>query len=231
MTQTTFNAGRLLLGLILVVLGVLFLFDQVGILNAGSAIDHWWPLAIVAIGVIQLMVAPREYVGPGIIILIGIVLLGETLDIYSVNVWAIIWPSLIVLIGLSVLLGRNRWLGSSRRSSSEDRVHGLSLFGGADVLSHSSRFTGADVLAFFGGSTLDLRQARPAPEGAIVDVTAAFGGVDILVPHGWDVRMSGIPIFGAFENKTADGELPPDAPRLTVRGMVVFGGVSVKHDK
>jgi hypothetical protein len=159
------------------------------------------------------------------------VLLGETLDIYSVNVWAIIWPSLIVLIGLSILLGRNTWLGSSKRSSSEDRVHGLSLFGGADILSHSSHFTGADVLAFFGGSTLDLRESCPAPEGAIVDVTVAFGGVDILVPHGWDVRISGIPIFGSFESKIAAEEPPPDAPRLTVRGMVVFGGVTVKHEK
>lgn len=231
MTRTTFNAGRFILGLVIIALGALFLIDQTGVVNANSVIVHWWPLVIIAIGFVQLMVAPREFVGPGIIILIGIILLGQSLEIYSVNIWAIIWPMAIVLVGLSILLGRKTWLGSSKRTDSDDRAQSMSVFSGAEIVSRSQHLTEAEVLAFFGGATVDLRQSHPSPEGAIVDVTAAFGGVDILVPHGWDVRITGIPVFGAFENKTATDVIAPDAPRLTVRGIVIFGGVSIKHDK
>jgi hypothetical protein len=36
------------------------------------------------------------------------------------------------------------------------------------------------LTAIFGGITLDLRDARPAPEGASINATVAFGGIDIL---------------------------------------------------
>jgi hypothetical protein len=54
------------------------------------------------------------------------------------------------------------------------------------------------------------------PDGATLAVTAAFGGVDVIVPRGWRVESKGTPIFGGFDN-TADA--PPegtDAPTLTV---------------
>jgi cell wall-active antibiotic response 4TMS protein YvqF len=46
------DLGRLLLGLTVVALGVLFLLDSAGTLNADRAIDHWWPTLIVAAGVL-----------------------------------------------------------------------------------------------------------------------------------------------------------------------------------
>ena len=52
----------------------------------------------------------------------------------------------------------------------------------------------------------------------------------MLVPEGWRVTMSGLPIFGGYEDKThGDGSLPPDAPVLKVGATAVFGGVTVKN--
>jgi hypothetical protein len=42
--------------------------------------------------------------------------------------------------------------------------------------------------------------------------------------------VSGIPIFGGFDNKTS-GEVIPGAPTLKIRGMVLFGGVDIKPAK
>lgn len=42
------DLGRLLLGLSVVALGILFLLDSADSLDAGRAIDHWWPLVVVA---------------------------------------------------------------------------------------------------------------------------------------------------------------------------------------
>jgi hypothetical protein len=83
----------------------------------------------------------------------------------------------------------------------------------------------------FGGVTLDLRQARPAPAGASVTATAFFGGIDIIVPRGWRVTLRGTPILGGVNNKTELAPAPPDgAPALLVDALAVLGGVEVKHE-
>jgi len=44
------------------------------------------------------------------------------------------------------------------------------------------------------------------------------------------VSLSGLPIFGGYEDKTrTEGELPPDAPELRVSATAMFGGVNVKN--
>ena len=84
----------------------------------------------------------------------------------------------------------------------------------------------------FGGVTLDLRSARPAPEGAVISATAVFGGVEIIVPQGWRVAVKATPIFGGVDDKTIhEAALDPDAPTLTIDGLVLFGGIEIRHDK
>lgn len=56
------DLGRLLLGLSVVVLGVLFLLDSAGVLDAGKAIDRWWPLVIVAAGLFTLGERPPSII-------------------------------------------------------------------------------------------------------------------------------------------------------------------------
>jgi hypothetical protein len=61
-------------------------------------------------------------------------------------------------------------------------------------------------------------------------VTAAFGGVDLLVPRGWRISVRSTPILGGLEDKTDHTvALPDDAPVLHVDAVVVFGGVDIKH--
>lgn len=231
MSKTTVNTGRLIAGLALIIVGVLFLLDQTGNIDAGSILSDWWPLIIIAIGAVQLLVSPRAFLGPVIVMLIGLLFLGSTLDLYKVDVWTLIWPAIVVIIGLSILFGRGTRLGEKGKYDTSDHVRAFSLFSGTEVTSQSQHFSGADVMAFFGGATLDLRKAKLAPDGAVVEVTSAFGGANILVPSGWEVVTNGVPIFGGFNNKTANDEVPEGAPKLVVGGTVLFGGVEIKHEK
>ena len=231
MSTTSINTGRLVAGLALVTVGALYLLDQAGSVDAGSVMSRWWPLVIVAIGLAQLIVSPRAFVGPTIIMLAGVLLLGSTLDLYDVNVWALIWPAIIIFVGFSVIFGHGSRIGTADRKDTSERAHAFSIFSGSNVISHSRRFVGADITALFGGVTLDLTQATLAPEGGIVDVTVAFGGTNIIVPHGWEVVTNGLPIFGGFDNKTASEAVGEDAPHLLVRGTVLFGGVEIKHER
>jgi Cell wall-active antibiotics response 4TMS YvqF/Domain of unknown function (DUF5668) len=226
----TFRPGRVLLGLALIGLGVVFLLDRAGTVDAGDLIGDWWPVAIIVLGLVQLAERPPSIVGPAIVMGAGAILLLFTTDVLEDSAWNFVWPAVLIAIGVVILVRR----GGDRLplGTGEDVVRASGIFGGPEVSSSSERFRGASLTAILGGVELDLRQARPAPEGATVSATAAFGGVEILVPRGWRVTTGGTPIFGGIEDKTdRDVDLRPDAPSLHVDAVALFGGVEIKHDK
>ena len=224
------DLGRLLIGATVVAIGVLFLLDAADVLDADKAIDHWWPVLIVAAGVFTLAERPPSVVRGTILTAIGAVLLLFTTDLVDEDAWRYIWPAALIAVGLLIVA---RWGGRTIEGASEvDVVRATGVFGGPDVASTSQSFHGAWLTAVFGGVTLDLRQARPAPEGASINATTAFGGVDILVPKGWRISVRSTPIFGGVEDKTDRSEpAPPDAPTLHVDAVSIFGGVAIKHEK
>jgi hypothetical protein len=119
--------GRTVLGLALVTVGVLFLLDQAGTIDAGDVIGDWWPVIIIAIGVVQLAERPRAPVGPLIVVGVGVILLLTQPDVVEDDVWRFVWPVALLLVGLAFLLrrpgagpvaGRRRtWSGPPRSSA------------------------------------------------------------------------------------------------------------------
>ncbi|WP_037311108.1 LiaF transmembrane domain-containing protein [Amycolatopsis orientalis] len=208
---------RFWVGLVLVTLGVLGILDATGVLESGDVIASWWPAALAGLGVVAMLSQRRVSIGPAMVTVIGLVLLAGTLDLTTGDLW---WPTILAIAGLAVLTGLRRQ-HSSRTP--------LVMFGGATTREQSSHLRHTDVSAIFGGSTLDLRQARIDP-GATVDAFALFGGVKVLVPPGWRIELGGLPFMGGLEDKTnGSGKTPEDAPVLTVNGTAIFGGVEVTN--
>lgn len=225
------DLGRLLLGLTVAAFGILFLLDAADVLNADKAVDHWWPVIIVAAGVLTLAERPPAVVRGSVLTAIGLVLLLFTTHLLEKDAWNYVWPALLILAGLFII---GRWHGRTivAGAADEDVVRATGFFGGPKLASSSQNFHGAWLTAVFGGVTLDLRGATPAPEGASINATAACGGIDILVPKGWRISVRSTPIFGGLEDKTDHSqELPPDAPTLHVDALAVLGGVDIKHEK
>lgn len=220
------SRGRIFVGVVLVVLGGLFLLDQGGVLDAGNTIAQWWPVVFVLAGLLYFSVSPRHVFIPGLLIVVGLAVLAGTLDVVDDDITQFIWPALLVLLGLWVLLGTNRG-----RASVGDSVNSLVAFFGREVESSSQQFRGGSILNVFGGTDVDLRHARPVEGGAAIDVVCAFGGVDFLVPEGWRVVIRGIPLFGGWSNKTRRESLAVDAPLLSIEAIVAFGGLEVSHGK
>jgi predicted membrane protein len=219
---------RTLFGFILVALGALFLLEQTGRLDAGAVLGTWWPLIIVALGAGQLIEQRRLALGPLIVLGVGVLLLLGELEIVPGGVWRLVWPVLLIVAGLALVFRRaGRGLPPGR---ADEVVSASAFFGGNDVVSTTSRFRGAALTAAFGGVSLDLRQAQLAPEGATISIFAAFGGVEVLVPHGWRVQVGGLPLLGGLENK-ANAPASPDSPLLRVDATVLFGGAEVKYEK
>lgn len=220
--------GRSLLGIGLVALGLIILGDQIDWWDGNAIVRDWWPVAVIAAGLAQLTQRPRPWMGAGIIVAIGIVLLLAGLDVLGDDAWALIVPSALVCLGIWLIL--THLTGERVRATTEDRVHLLAVMGRAKSASRAAAFAGGRVTALFGGANLDLRQATPVPGGARLTASAIFGDAEIVVPRGWDIRVSGVPIFGGIDDKTRDdGLTSPDAPRLAINAVALFGGVEVKH--
>jgi hypothetical protein len=224
------DLGRLLVGLVVVTIGALFLLDAADALDAGAAIAGWWPAVFVVAGVFTLLERPPARLRGALLAVSGAVGLLFTTDVLDTSAWKYVWPVAVIAAGLAVMA---RWRGGRVAPGlPEETLRSTAVFGGSELRSTAAEFHGAWVTAVFGGLTLDLREATPAPGGASVNATAAFGGVEILVPRGWRIGVRSVPIFGGVEDKTDRSVAPaPDAPVVHVDAVSIFGGIEIKHRK
>jgi hypothetical protein len=106
----------------------------------------------------------------------------------------------------------------------------IAIFSGVDKKGIWTPAKNNPAVSIFGGMRLDLSEARLNPGVTSIEVVAIFGGADIIVPAGVNVEVSGIGLFGGFDNAT-HSESHPSAPTIRVTGVALFGGVSVREKK
>jgi len=84
-----------------------------------------------------------------------------------------------------------------------------------------------EAYALFGGQDLDMREATF--ESPVTEISGfwCFGGMEIKVPEGIEVHDQVMGIFGGTDISKV-GDHAPGAPILVIKGVALFGGVSVK---
>jgi len=227
-------SGRLIFGLLIIALGVVFLADNLGLVEGREAMRTFWPLAFVAFGFG--MALDRHSSGwrrawGAIWIGVGCWIWAYQRHWISINVWDVVFPAVLLFAGGALvwrsLAGPHR-AGRSSDPVAEDYVRNFAAMSGNQLRSASTEFRGGDLTAFMGGVTLDLTRARMAGEEAHVDVFAMWGGIEIRVPPDWIVVSKVAPILGGFDDKTQPSSEAAGG-RLVVSGVVVMGGVEVKN--
>ncbi len=85
------------------------------------------------------------------------------------------------------------------------------------------------VFAMMGGADLDLREAKFAAQEVVITVNAFMGGAQITVGPHTNVVMEGTGIMGGYSgpNDKVAAELDANSPTVRIRGVAVWGGVSV----
>jgi len=220
------NAGRTLVGAALVAVGAIYLLDVAGVIEGGGVIGRWWPVLLVALGLLQTYGERRFSAVAGVLIVGGLLLLAVTNGAFGKTAWLVTWPILVVLAGAWLLSG---W-GRMRRGQIEDpEFSRLSLFNSMKLTSRSTALRRAALTAVFGKLRLDLTGAKLDPGGARVSATSVFGHIDVIVPQGWAVEVRGLPIVGAWDDTVSRRGVGPESPRLDVHVLAVLGGVEVKH--
>jgi hypothetical protein len=97
------NSARIVMGLVVIAIGVLFTLDKLGYVRAG---DFWeyWPVILIAVGIGRI-VQPRGTHGRGFgvfLIVLGAWFLLSNLDVIEYRVWDY-WPVLLVLFGAMMI--------------------------------------------------------------------------------------------------------------------------------
>jgi hypothetical protein len=98
----------------------------------------------------------------------------------------------------------------------------LAVFGGFGEAPPPDGWRRSTAVAVLGGGELDLTRTTPG-HGARLTALAFLGGIDVRVPEGARVSLSGISLFGGRDVKVEPG----DGPAIDVRAVAVLGGVSV----
>lgn len=222
------NFNQIFWGFVILLVGVLFLAQNLGYLQDYS-FWRYLPALIIILGVYQLFINRfRAWVGPLLTILIGSYLLLATLKIIT---WAtfgsLIWPTILILVGISIILHR----GVSKHhfeTTSSDSLSVFAIFSEQNKKITNEEFKGAEVSAIFGGSKLNLTESRISQPPASIQTTTMFGGVEIFAPSDWDIDIQTVNFFGGSSDKRRTYPERKETPDLIITGTVMFGGLDVK---
>ncbi len=225
---------QLFIGALIMVMGFIFLFDNLNLIDARFII-RLWPALFIIFGIMKIVQSrqvPSLFVG-GVFIFIGTMMVLSRLGVmyFSWHQW---WPVFLILIGVSFLVKawtrhqQGAFMGASRDlNSAESTVNIVTVVGGNHIKNISQDFRGGEVTAVMGGVEMDLRQANLTGE-AVLNVFAFWGGIDIKVPTDWNVVLNGIPILGGIDDKTMQPVAAQDK-RLVIKGYAIMGGVEIKN--
>ena len=120
--------------------------------------------------------------------------------------------------------------GETVSDPTDNEPNVVAIFDGVEMASTAPAFRRGSLTAWYGGSSLDLREATLDPEGATLDVKAIFGGSQVIVPETWRVELKGAGFLGGFGDARDQDLVVNEGPVLTIKGLAIFGGIGVTSD-
>jgi predicted membrane protein len=224
-------SSQMVIGIGAILLGLIFLFDNMDMID-GRLYIRFWPVILIAAGAFRF--ARPRHEGGGRIFSAGLIVVGAVILLNNLHVTDIglreLWPLILVAVGASMVFGhaaRSRTAGGDgTQADANSVVNGFAVLGGFQRSNNSPDFRGGELNAVMGGCEIDLRRAAIAGNEAVITTFAFWGGIKIKVPDTWSVNLQGFPFLGGFEDKTVQ-PADPTAKRLVIRGTAVMGGVEI----
>jgi predicted membrane protein len=243
--MSTQNQSRtLLLALLIIGAGVLLLLESIHVMPYDlSRIFISWQMLLIVIGIYNLT-SSQHKTGGIILIFIGSIFLYDKFYDLEFQVWNVIWPTILIIVGVSILYNHTRRKnysfsdgkttvfddGNPTIVDDADIIDEVSIFSGSEKQITSKNFRGGKITSIFGGSEINLTRAELSSGKNQLEVFYMFGGSTIIVPPDWDVRIDVIAIFGGFSDKRYHQKVASTDlnKQIVVKGLVVFGGGEIK---
>lgn len=219
-------SGRLVMGITLMAVGVLFLLGALGVVDGpGAILRAWWPLVFVLLGAALAFEQRRVRYGPLLFVVLGLVLLAATTDVVPLDARAV-WPLALIVAGGWLLLRPRDGAGRVRVDGSTIEV--TSVFGDRTVHGDAVPLERASLNSVFGDLDVNL-SASQATDDMAVDIAVLFGDVDLAVPASWRIALSPTSVVGDVKHLPPPQAATADAPLVRVRGFTVFGDITVRQ--
>ena len=200
------NIKNILWGIILVIIGVIIGLNTIGITDIDIFFDGWWTLVIIVPCFIGLF-TNKDKTGNIIGLLVGVILLLGMQNIIDFNlIWKLLLPSIIVIIGLSLIF-KNTF-----NSKINNEIKKL----------NNKNTKDNEYCATFSGQRIDF----PNEEFKGATLNSVFGGIDIIVPDDVNIKIKSNSIFGGVNNKKKNNE--DKKYTIYVNASCLFGGVDIK---
>lgn len=221
--------------------GLVFIIVGVGI--AGNVLFEWdfriffpgWWTLFIIIPCLVSIIRDGFNVGSLTGLIIGVMLLVAQYVRFDFNLWKLIVPVILIIIGIRIM-----FQGYFKKTISVDHtihVEGQESYHNSNSKEYSAifasnnvritdNFTGTSLNAVFGGISIDLRDAIISSDIEI-GATAVFGGIDIYVPSGIQVKVNNIPVFGGVSNKSVQTS-DTNAYTIYLNSTTLFGGIDIK---
>lgn len=219
---------EILWGVFFIAIGIIIGLNALGITDINIFFDGWWTLFIIVPCFIGLFKNEKK-MGDIIGLIVGVVLLLSAQGIISIDVvLKLILPVVFIIIGVNILVKNlsNGDVNQKIRSVDRNSLEGYcTTFASQKIGMQNVDFKGANLDAIFGSIELSLDGAHLS-EDRVINATAVFGGITIIVPNYINVKVKSTGIFGGVSNsKKATVE---NAPIVYINASAIFGGVTIK---
>ncbi len=219
-------------GIILVVLGLIWGLNTLGIAEINLFFDGWWTLVWIIPCIFGLF-KDKDKTGDIIGIVIGIaILLGCQGIINFKLIWKLFLPSVAIIIGISLIFKdtfnqKTKNAIKKLNGSSENSQESINaIFSSQDINYENRLFKGVELNAIFGAIKLDLKKAI-INDDVVINLSSIFGGIDIYVPEDINVKVSSTSIFGGISDKRIQ-KCKDSSITIYINATCLFGGVDVK---
>ena len=225
------TAKSIIWGIVLIILGIILGGNAIGLFSIDIFFDGWWTLFIIIPSIFGVF-TDKDKKGSIILLIIGILLLLACQNVLDFDlVWKLLLPVIIIIIGLSLVFK------NSFNKDTNDEINKLNeklnssegytaTFSGQEIKLDNQEFKGTNLNAIFGGLTIDLRNSI-IKKDAVINATAIFGGIDILIPEDVVIKTKATSVFGGIENKKNLTE-NKDTKTIYINATCIFGGVDIK---
>jgi predicted membrane protein len=220
-------------GMIFLLIGI-FLFVR----SLEPDVPGWilsWQTLLIVVGGIVLVTSQFKNWGGTIMIAVGCIFLVKEYVYPSYDITRFIWPAIFTVVGLALIFGRRQESTMKDRrilppdNSIEDYIDSSVIFSGENRVVLSKQFKGGKVMAIFGGADFNMIHAD-FQDRIEFDVTCIFGGLELIVPADWDIRLDMHTIMGGVTDKRPVELLPNNSDKIfVIKGTCIFGGVEIKN--
>lgn len=222
------DLSRILWGIVLVLLGIIWGLNATGVTNIDIFFDGWWTLFIIVPAFVNLLDSQKKGKwGSSLWLIAGVFLLLACRDIIDLDlVWKLAVPIIIVLIGLSLIFKNpdKEGIKESIEKLDDKKREYLTVSFKEQKISKSGDFKGANLDAVFGSLKLDLTDAKLGKE-TIIKASSIFAGINITVPEDVEVKIKTTPIFGGVSNTHKNNS---SKKIIYIDAICVFGGIEIQ---